>query len=65
MNTSIGANLLLLMKNGGSTSTPQRSEEMTKEEFKPVKNFNFKIENLLEIDRIIEEDETLKHSESA
>lgn len=53
------------MKNGGSTSTPQRSEEMTKEEFKPVKNFNFKIENLLEIDRIIEEDETLKHSESA
>jgi hypothetical protein len=37
---------------------------MTKEELKPVKNFNLKIENLLEIDRIIEEDETLKHQES-
>lgn len=58
MNTSIGANLLLLMNNGGK-NTPCRSEE----EVKPVKNFNLKIENLQEIDRIIEEDESLKSIE--
>ena len=58
MTTSIGANLLLLMKKGGS-STPSRKSEQS-DNVKPVKNFNMRMENLQEIDRIIEEDDSLK-----
>ncbi len=72
MNNSIGANLLLLMnKNNnnhqqqhsyrGERSTPSHSS--AEKDIKPVKNFNLKIENLQEIDRIIEEDQSLKPAE--
>jgi len=72
MNNSIGANLLLLMNNNnnnhqqqhnyrGERSTPSHSS--AEKDIKPVKNFNLKIENLQEIDRIIEEDQSLKPAE--
>lgn len=50
-NTSIGANLLQLMKSNPSHK-PQNPSA-------PSSNFNFKVTNLQEIDKIIEEDESL------
>ena len=50
-NKSIGANMLLLMKNNHSAMEMQPAA--------PSKNFNIKVSNLQEIDKIIEEDESL------